>query len=109
MKNTSMIDRKRTISEFFQVICPIKGLWFGTNKGENGTRTININTNDILVQSSNKKYFNKINRSGAINIKIPSEFVVKRGSLRFDDHFYEFGYFYEFGFECNINYAKENY
>lgn len=48
MKNTSMIDRKRTISEFFQVICPIKGLWFGTNKGENRTRTININTNDKI-------------------------------------------------------------
>ncbi len=97
-----MDKRQRKIGKFFQVTHPIKGLWHGTDRETNITRLIEINTNDILVKSNNGKYYHKLNKNGAINIKLPSVFIVERGSINFNN------YFYENGFNCNIKYDTEN-
>ena len=102
MENT--IDRTRLLHSFYQVSTPAKFTWWGAeckgnksqitaHKKTRAKRLIKLSPNDILIKSNNGRYFNKINKNGAINIEIPENRVnLVEKTVLFDDTTYKFGF-----------------
>jgi hypothetical protein len=93
-----MIDRKRILQSFFQVKKTSKYIWHGLptsnqEKKQRAKRKIELSPHDILIPSVNNKFWNKINKNGAVNIEIPSKHLVMvDNSILFDNTYYINGF-----------------
>ena len=93
-----MIDRTRIIESFFQVKETSKYSWHGvptcnSDKKKRAKRKIELSPSDILIPSTNNKYWNRINKKGAVNIEIPDDQLVKVDKpILFDNFCYKYGY-----------------
>jgi hypothetical protein len=73
-----MIEGQVILEEFYQVKSTGEYHWYGVDsdiKEEQAwkdERMIEIAPHDILVRSSNGKYFNRLNRTRAVNVDIPN-------------------------------------
>jgi len=93
-----MIDRKRILESFFQVKKTSKYIWHGLpsssqEKKQRKNRKVELSPYDILIPSVNNKFWNKINKRGAVNIEIPSKDLVRvDDSIIFDNTYYVNGF-----------------
>ena len=83
------IDRTKLIHSFYQVKKSAKYIWHGL---DNRNDKIKLNKNDILIKSRNGKFYNRLNKNGAVNIEISDgDLELVEQTILFDEGKYKHG------------------